>query len=187
MIVQARSLKWLMAAVTLALFLGGCGIMIVPDQVPAQKDARERRLAGVSLTMLYRGQKASVYPILTSTGVDVGYAGDLNVWSKKLAEALGRELARKGAELRTNAHLKLTVSVTGITLLQTGEAKQFTVKVWASSSGGWSKHYEASAEITSGVFETQESMTNRLAGLSLARVIKVMLEDRDFLVQLGAK
>ena len=76
--------------------------------------------------------------------------------------------------------------MTGVTLAQAGEINRFTVKVRASSSRGWSREYEASAEAETGVFETVDSMTRRLAGTSLAEVNKVMLNDRDLLSHLSS-
>jgi uncharacterized lipoprotein YajG len=175
------------AAITVALLLSGCVISAVPDRVPAQKDISQKNLTGSSLVVMSSSQDASAYPILTEMGVDVGFVGDRQAWSRKLAEALAFELARKGAVLNSTASLKLTVTVTSVTLVQSGEINQFKVKVSASSSKGWVKNYEASAEATTGAFETVDSMTRRLAGLSLAEVTKTILDDRDFLVQVGKK
>jgi hypothetical protein len=159
----------------------------VPDRVPAQKGALQQNLTGVSLVVQNASRDAAPYPILTETGVDVGFVADRQAWSKKLVEALSSELARKGAALRSTAFLKLSVAVISVTQVQTGENRQFKVKVSASSSGGWAKDYEASAEATASAFETVDSMSKRLAGLSLAEVIKVMLDDPDFLAQLGKR
>jgi uncharacterized lipoprotein YajG len=175
------------AAVTVALLLSGCVISAVPDRVPAQKNISQKSLTGSSLVVMSSSQDASPYPILTETGADVGFVGDRQVWSRKLAEALSFELARKGAVLRSTASLKLNVAVTSVTLVQTGDINQFNVKVSASSSKGWVKNYEASAEATTGVFETVDSMIRRLAGLSLAEVTKTILDDSDFLVQVTKK
>jgi uncharacterized lipoprotein YajG len=183
---RGRSLNRLIAAAVLAgaAMLNGCAITAVPGQVPAQKGMRQQNLTGVSLVVLSASQDASPYPILTEAGVDVGFVYDRRTWSGKLAEALAGELARNGAVLRTTASLKLSVAVKEVTVVQAGEINQFKVKVSASSSRGWSKDFEASAEATTGAFETVDSMTRRLAGMSLAGVIKVMLDDRDFLAQL---
>ena len=175
------------AAVTGTLLLSGCAVRAVPDRVPMQTGGIQKNLAGVSLVVLNAGQDASPYPILTETGVDVGFVGDRQKWSKKLAEALAGELARKGAALNASASLKLSVAVKEVTLVQTGEINQLKVKVSMSSSGGWQKDYEASSEAKTGAFETVDSMTRRLAGMSLAEVNKVMLNDRDFLAQLSKR
>ena len=164
-----------------ALLLSGCVITANPEQVPTRKRVRQQNLTGVSLVVQSGSQDASSYPIVTETGVDVGFVGDRRAWSRKLAEALASELSREGAMLRTTAPLKLSVEVTTVTLVQTGEVNQFKVKVSASSSRGWAKNYEASAETTTGFFETVDSMTRRLAGMSLAAVVKVMLDDSDLL------
>ena len=164
--------------------MSGCVVTAVPDRVPLQKGMLQQNLAGVSLVVMSASRDASPYPILTDAGVDVGFVGDRQAWSKKLAEALAGELARKGASLRSTATIKLSVEVTEITLVQTGEANQFKVKVSASASG-WTKDYEASAETTTGFFETVDGMSHRLAGMSLAGIVKSMLEDPAFLAQLG--
>lgn len=175
------------AVVTGALFLGGCVVTAVPERVPLQTGGLQQNLTGVSLVVLNAGRDASLYPILTETGVDVGLVGDRQKWSRKLTEALAGELARKGAALRADASLKLSVSVKEVTLVQTSEINQFKVKVSASSSRGWEKDYEVSSETQTGAFETVDSMARRLAGMSLAEVNKVMLNDRDFLAQLGKR
>ena len=175
----------IIAAAFTGALISGCAVTAVPDRVPLQKGMLQQNLAGVSLVVMSASRDASTYPILTESGVDVGFVGNRQAWSKKLAEALAGELARKGASLRSTASLKLSVEVTEITLVQTGEANQFKIKVSASTSGGWTKDYEASAETTSGFFETVDGMSHRLAGLSLAGIIKIMLEDKTFLAQLG--
>lgn len=173
-------------AVMGALLSGACTVKAIPDRVPMQTDSRQKDLAGVSLAVVNAVRDASPHPILTGTGVDVGFVGDRQLWSRKLSEALAAELARKGASLQANARLRLSVAVTGVTLAQAGEINRFTVKVRASSSRGWSREYEASAEAVTGVFETVDSMTRRLAGSSLAEVNKVMLNDRDLLSHLSS-
>ena len=170
-----------------ALLLCGCVVTAVPDRVPAQKGAQQQNLSGVSLMVQSSSRDAAPYPILTEAGVGVGFLADRQTWSKKLAEALSSELARKGAVLRSTASLKLSVAVTAITLNQTGESSQFKVKVSASSSGGWAKDYEASAETTTGAVETVDGMSHRLAGLSLSEAIKVILNDPEFMTQLGKR
>ena len=184
--VRMRSLyKHAAAAVIAGVVLSGCVITADPDRVPMQKAGLQQNLTGLSLSVQSAGRDALPGPILTETGVDVGFVGDRQAWSRKLTEALAGELARKGAVLRATAPLKLSIAVTGVTLVQTGEVNQFKVKVTASSSRGWTKNYEASSEATAGVFETMDSMTRRLAGQSLAEVNKVILSDRDFLAQFG--
>jgi uncharacterized lipoprotein YajG len=186
--VPIRSLNEHIASVIAGalLLLSGCVVTAVPDRVPMQKGVLQQNLAGVSLVVVSGSRDASPYPILTETGVDVGFVGDRRKWSRKLTEALAGELARKGAVLRSTASLKLSVAVTEVTLVQTGEINRFKVKVAASTSRGWAKDYEASSEAQTGVFETVDSMTRRLAGQSLAEVNKAMLNDRDLLAQLGA-
>lgn len=178
--------RYLAAVVVMgALLSDGCTVKAIPDRVPMQADSRQKDLTGVSLVVLNAVRDASPHPILTGTGVDVGFVGDRQIWSRKLSEALAAELARKGAALRANARLKLSVAVTEVTLAQAGEINRFTVKVRASSSRGWSKEYEASAEAETGAFETVDSMTRRLAGTSLAEVNKVILNDRELLSHLA--
>lgn len=167
------------------LFAGGCTVKAVPDRVPMQTGSHRQDLTGVSLVVLNAGRDGSPYPILTRSGVDVGFVGDRQIWSRKLSEALAGDLARRGAALRANARLKLSVAVTEVTLEQAGEINRFTVKVKASSSRGWAKDYEASSEAETGALETVDSMTRRLAGTSLAEVNRVMLNDRDLLAHLG--
>ena len=185
--IRVRLLNKYIAGVFVAgsVLLSGCVITADPDRVPMQKTGFMQDLSGVSLVVMSAGRDASPGPILTEKGVDVGFVGDRQIWSRKLSDALAGELARKGAALRVSAPFKLSVAVTEVTLVQTGEINQFKVKVSATSSKGWAKDYEASAEAKTGVFETVDSMTRRLAGQSLAEINKAILADREFLTQLG--
>ena len=157
------------ASITGMLLLIGCTVTAVPERVPMQKGSLEKDLTGVSLVVMSGIRDASPYPILTETGVDVGFVGDRQIWSRKLTEALAGELARKGAVLRSTAPLKLSVAVTEVTLAQTGEINQFKVKVSASSSRGWAKDYEASAEAQT-LFQAARTQGSRASLLLLSGI-----------------
>ena len=109
-----------------AVLCAGCAVTAHPDRIPPVRDAGPASLADIAVIVQSAQQDASPYPILTSSGVDVGFVADRKAWSRKTAEALADELARRGAQLRTTAPLKLGVAVTSITLTQTGENDQFS-------------------------------------------------------------
>jgi len=162
----------------------GCVVTAHPDRIPPVRDAGPASFSGTAVLVQSVEQDASPYPILTSTGVDVGFVADRKAWSRQTAEALAGELARRGAQIRTTAPLKLGVAVTSIALPQTGKNNQFTVNVRITASSGWSKDYQGSAEAVTGMFETVDGMSHRLSGIVLSQAIRAMLEDPEFVGQL---
>ncbi len=177
------------AALTIActMLCTGCMVTAHPDRIPPVRDAGPASLAGIAVVVQSAQQDASPYPILTSAGADVGFVADRKAWSRQTAEALAGELARRGAQLSVTAPLKLGVAVTSITLTQTGGNNQFTVNVRMTASSGWSKDYQGSAEAATGMFESVDRMSQRLAGIVLAKAIRAMLEDPEFVKQLRTR
>ena len=173
------------AAMTGALFLSGCmTTTVVPNGVPLQKGNQPHDVGGDTLEVMSGSRESAPYEILMPSGLDLGFTTSRQAWSRRLADTLAGELARRGASLRVNAGLKLKVSVESITLAQSREIYGFTVKVRDSTSTGWSKEYEASAETRINAFEFMDHLSRRLAGQALANVIKAMVEDPEFLSQI---
>ncbi len=183
-----KLMRFFAAAVMSAnMLLSGCVTSVIPSEVPAQGGGRQEDLAGVILEVVSGSREPAPYKILTESGLNLGFTADRQVWSRKLADALAAELARRGARVRLNASLKLNVAVESVTLAQTEDTYRFNVKAGVSSTGGWTKEYDASAETTVGVFESVAGMSRRLAGQALANVVKTMAEDPDFLSRLGKR
>ena len=113
--------------------------------------------------------------------------GNRQAWSKKLVEALARELSRRGAQIRLSAPLKLGIALPKVLIGQQGERYQFKLAVSVSSTAGWSKNYDAAVESGAGYFEPVGAMADRLAGLALAEAVRVMLSDAEFVAQLRVK
>jgi len=159
--------------------------MVVPQRVPMQKNGAQNSLAAVSLEVQSGASDGTPYEILNERGAYLGFKANRQEWSKKLSEALAQELARRGAMVRVSAALKLTVAVESITMSQSDMVTRFNVQARAASSGGWSKGYQASSETGAGAFESADSIAGRLAGQTLAGVIKAILDDPEFLSQIN--
>ena len=114
----------IVAAAFTGALISGCVVTAVPDRVPLQKGMLQQNLAGVSLVVMSASPGCLSLPDSDRSGRRRRVRGrSAGMVVKKLAEALAGELARKGASLRSTASLKLSVEVTEITLVQTGEAQ----------------------------------------------------------------
>jgi uncharacterized lipoprotein YajG len=182
-IARARGVV-LMAGVML---LAGCSIRVVPSSVPPVKGVEIPPLKDVSLFVRNVEKDSVDHAILTDRGNDLGFVANRQVWSAKLVEALSRELAKQGAQVRANAPLALSIAMPKISLTEQGGIYAFIVQAEVSASQRWSKTYDASAEAGVGAFESVDAMANRLAGRVLAETVKVMLTDKELLAQLTAK
>lgn len=169
------------------LMLAGCGVKVVPNDIPAIKNIDTPPMNGVSLIVVNAEKDSSDFPILNDKGQNPGFIANKQAWSKKLVEALAGELAKRGAQVRANAPLTLSIAMPEIVLNQVKDKYQFKVKVAATSSTGWSKTYEGSAESSPVFFESADTLANRLAGLALADAVRALLSDPDFLAQITSK
>lgn len=179
---------WAVAAlISSAALLPSCSVSVLPKNIPLVKEAEEVSLSGVSVIVTNAEKDAVEHDIRTDKGEDSGLRGDRQAWSGKLVETLARELARRGARVSSTASLTLSVALPEITFVQTREFYQIKVKVAVSSSTVWSKDYEGIAGVSVNSVWSIAKATDQLAGRALAGAVKVMLEDSEFLAQLGRR
>jgi uncharacterized lipoprotein YajG len=169
------------------MFLTGCGVKVMPKSVPAIRDVETPPMNGVSLIVVNGEKDSSNFPILNDKGQNLGFVANKQAWTKELVESLAGELAKRGAHIRANASLTLSITLPAIIFNQVRDTYQFKVQVAVTSSTGWSNKYSGVAESALGFFESTDALANRLAGRALADAVKAMLNDADFLAQVSGK
>jgi len=170
-----------------AAVLTGCGITVMPKNVPSSAGTDAVSFTDSVVIIANAEQNASEYAVRDDKGAKTAIVANRARWSKKLVETLASELAKRGARVRSNAAVKLNVSLPEITFNHFGDLFQFKVTAAVSSSSGWSRQYDGIAETSMGAFESASVMTERLAGDALSKVIKAMLRDEDFVAQVRNK
>ena len=166
-----------------AVMLTGCSYTTMPKNVPTMTGSETKSLSGVSVIVTNAERDSTEYKILTDGKDDSGFRANREAWSKKVVEALARELARRGAQVRSNAPVKLSLALPEITFIESKTEYQFKVKVVVSSSKGWSKTYEGTAGTSRYRAVSMAAEADRLAGETLAETVKTMLGDAEFLAQ----
>jgi uncharacterized lipoprotein YajG len=166
-----------------AVMLTGCSYTAMPKNVPTMTGSETMSLSGVSVIVTNAEKDSTEYKILTNGKDDSGFRANREAWSRKLVEALAKELARRGAQVRSNAPVKLSLALPEITFIESKTEYQFKVKVVASSSKGWSKTYEGTAGTSRYRAASMAAEADRLAGETLAETVKTMLGDAEFLAQ----
>lgn len=172
------------ALIFITALLAGCSYTALPNNVPRSAGYDDLLLKNISVIIINAERNGSIEEILTDQGEISGFQANRQLWSKKLVESLAAELARRGAMVRSNAPVKLSIALPEITMLQTTNLYQFKVKVVLVSSMGWSKTYEG---VAGGDINSVWSVTAAAAqwcGQALAEVIKAMMHDREFLAAL---
>ncbi len=184
-----RGMKRVAAAALIcgATLIAGCSYTVMPKNVPLIKGYEEPSLASASVIVTNAEKDSAAYDILTDEKDRSGFQADRQTWSKKIVEALARELARRGAQVRSNAPLTLSIALPGIVFIETRTLYQIKVKVAVSSSAGWSKEYEGRAQSSRYGVLSVTSEADRLAGRALAEAVKAMLGDAEFVGQLTGK
>lgn len=170
-----------------AALLGGCSYTAMPKNVPMLKGQDTSTLTGVSVIVTNAETDAAESDIRTDRGENSGFRANRQAWSRKLVEALARELARRGAQVRGDAPLRLSVALPEVFFIETREQIQFKVKVAVSSSTGWTKEYEGAAGSERRRIGSVSEAADRLAGLALAEALKAILGDAEFVSQLVGK
>jgi len=126
--------------------LGGCSTYLVTPKAPPPVSGGDAlSLSALSLLVVNAEKDTAEHEILTADKGWSGFRGNRQAWSKRLVESLSRELAVRGAQLRSTAPVVLSLAVPEITFSETRDQFQFTVRVVVSSSAGWSKEYEGVA------------------------------------------
>jgi hypothetical protein len=175
------------ALVLCTALLGGCSTyMVMPKALPPVRGNEGLSLSAVSLLVVNAEKDPAEHDILTANKGWSGFRGNRQAWAKRLVESLSRELAVRGARVRSDAPVVLSVALPEITFSETRDQFQFTVRVVVSSSVGWAKEYEGVAA-TSASTRSMQAEADRLAGLALTDVVRKMLDDTAFLVRLGSK
>jgi tRNA A37 threonylcarbamoyladenosine synthetase subunit TsaC/SUA5/YrdC len=160
--------------------------MVMPKALPPVRGNEGLSLSAVSLLVVNAEKDPAEHEILTAQKEWTGFRGNRQAWAKRLVESLSRELAVRGARVRSDAPVVLSVALPEITFSETRHQFQFTVRVVVSSSVGWAKEYEGVAA-TSASTRSMQAVADKLAGLALADAVKKMLGDPAFLVRLGSK
>jgi len=171
----------------IAVMLSSCSYTAKPENIPAIMGFETMSLSGVSVFVTNVEKDSTEYKILTEGRDDSGFRANREAWSRKLVEAMARELARRGAQVRSNAPLKLSLSLQEITFIENKTEYQFKVKVLVASSKEWSKTYEGTAGTSRYKAESVAAEANQLAAEALAEDVKAMLGDFEFLAQLSGK
>ena len=164
--------------------LAGYSYTATPRVVPLVKAYEAVSLMSVSLIVTNAEKDSGEYDILTEKKEQSGFRANRRDWSKKLVEALARELARRGARVRSDAPVTLGLALPEITFSQTKELYEFKAKVAVSSSKGWSKVYEGIAGSSRYGIGSMVTEADRLAGQTLAEAIRTMLGDAEFIEHL---
>jgi hypothetical protein len=168
--------------------LGGCSTyMVAPKVLPPVKEQVSVSLSAVSLIVVNAEKYAAEQDILTVDKGRSGFRANRQAWSMRLVESLSRELAVRGAHVRSDAPVVLSLAVPEIAFSETRGRFQFTVRAVVSSSGGWAKEYEGVAASRATSTGSVQAEADRLAGQALADVIRKMLGDAAFLVHLGSR
>jgi uncharacterized lipoprotein YajG len=170
-----------------AVMLTGCSYTATPKNVPAIMGSETMSLSGISVIVTNAEKDSTEYKILTEERDDSGFRANREVWSRKLVEAMARELARRGAQVRSNAPIKLSLALQEITFIESKTEYQFKVKVLVASSKEWSKTYEGTAGTSRYKAASMAAEADQLASEALAEDVKAMLGDSEFLAQLSGK
>ena len=167
--------------------LGGCSTYtVMPKALPPVRGYEELSLSAVSLIVVNAEKDTAEHDILTAEKRRSGLRGNRQAWSKRLVESLSRELAVRGARVRSDAPVVLSLAVPEITFGETKDQLQFTVRVVVSSAG-WTKEYEGIAVSSVTSTGSVQAEADRLAGQVLVDVVRKMLGDTAFLARLGSK
>ena len=170
-----------------AVILTGCSYTAMPKNVPVITGSETMSLSGVSVVVTNAEKDSTEYKIHTNGKDDSGFRANREAWSKKLVEALAKELARRGAQVRSNAPIKLSLALPEITFIESKTDYQFKVMASVSSSKRWSKAYEGTAGTSRYKAASMAAEADQLAGDALAEAVKAMLGDAEFLAQLPGK
>lgn len=168
--------------------LAGCSTYAIAPKMPAPvKGFDGLSLSAVSLLVVNAEKDASEQDILTPSKGRTGLRGNRQVWAKRLVESLSRELAVRGARVRSDAPVVLSITLPEITFSESRGSMRFAVRAGVSSSVGWAKEYEGVADSGDRSSGAVQEEADRLAGQALADVVRKMLGDTQFLVRLGSK
>lgn len=176
-----RRVRGVAAAVVIgAALLGGCSYAVMPRSVPLARGAEELSLAAAAVLVTNAEKDSSLNNVVDDGGRSTGLKADRQAWSRKLVEALARELARRGARVSSTAPVTLSVSLPEIVFVESRDRYEMRVKAAVSSSTGWSKDYEGRAGSDRRSVLSATAEADRLAGQAMAEAVAAMLRDAEF-------
>lgn len=178
--IRSVSARFIVTALFLVAMSSGCSYPVMPKRIPAVKASESLSLESVSVIVKSVEKDDTPYSIRTDTGRNSGFTADRKAWSRKLVEVLARELARRGAQVRGDAPVTVSVLLPGITVRETRDRFRVIMEVSISSSSGWSKVYEGAAETSKYGMLSPTKKVERLAGTAMAGAVGVMLNDAEF-------
>lgn len=166
--------------------LGGCSTYLVTPTIPPPVNGSQGlSLSAVSILVVNAEKDTEEHDVLTANKGRSGFRTNRQAWSRRLVESLSRELAVRGAQVRSDAPVVLSLAVPEITFSESRDRILFTVRASVSSSVGWAKEYEGVAAARATSTGALQAEADRLAGKALADVVRKMLADTAFLVRLG--
>lgn len=168
--------------------LAGCStIVAIPSAVPPLTEYTNMSLTGIELTLINDEQDSSDLVILHSRRIGK-FTGNRKQWSDNFVAALSRELTSRGAVVKDNAPVKISFTMPEITGKAGYQGIRFNSKVIAAFDSGWSKAYEGSANVSVwGALGFLDGKARKASSYTLMEVMKAMLGDDEFLIQLKRK
>jgi uncharacterized lipoprotein YajG len=116
----------LIAAIVL---LAGCSTTIMPRGVLPIKGLETGSLAGISLSIRNVEAESMEYEILNRSKQNTGFVTNRQAWSRMLVEALAKEFSKRGAQVRANAPVTISIALPEIIVNQSRGIFQTSVKV----------------------------------------------------------
>jgi len=166
------------------LLASACSYVVIPDEVPALEEAKERTLAGATVAVLNAEPDDADFVIYASSRHG-SFSGSRRKWCEALAAALSSELTKRGATVSTSAPNRLRLAIPEITGHSGWATVGFKVKAVVTGADGWTKSYEGSAAAAAGM--TMGGIASRSAAFALAEIVKAMLADPEFVAKLGVR
>ncbi len=162
----------------------GCSYTILPANLPPPSVNQGVMLSGTTALIVNAEKNRDDAAITPDGKVRSEIRTNRQAWSDKIVEYVAIALAREGCRVQANAGLVVGISLPDILFTEDEQVAQFTVKMLATSSAGWSKTYEGTAK-TKKVSSPSEA--DRLITQAFAEAAKMMLNDPAFQKQLLQK
>ncbi len=184
------NMKHRLTGVVVSVFIGtclalaGCSYTIIPANLPVSSLNQGTSLSGATVLIVNAEKNATDWPVTVDGKTSSGIRTNRQEWSNKMVEYLASSLARQGCRVQSTARLVVSISLPDIIFKEDAASTQFTVKMMAASSTGWSKTYEGTAQ-TQRV--SSPSDADHLITLAFAETAKMILSDAEFQNQLLQK
>ncbi len=176
-----------MAAVAICLLslMVGCSLHVVPSEIP-RLDTKTESPAGpfnnITVTLVNAQPDDSNYSIKSWKGTSSGYELNRKLWTEKLVEALGAELAARRGRVATGAPVTISLKITEVIYPRYVYGKVlFDATASVTSNSGWTKTYVGKGD---GVAFRSKAW-NYAASWVITDLVRVMMSDREFVAELG--